>query len=221
MTQDLPLLLVAYLYLFAALGAAEGLRRWRGYPVDFTRKVVHIAAGMTVWLLLLFKTLPMALIPPLSFVLLNIVSYKQGLFQAMETGKRGNLGTIYFPISFSILTWLLWTQRPILVAALMPMTWGDSMAAIVGRRWGRHQYRVLSSSRSVEGSLAFLAAAWIATALPLVILPGSPFSVGSGLFVALGTAAVATVAEALSPWGIDNITVPAVSALALVALAAL
>ena len=27
-------------------GAAEGLRKWRGYSVEFTRKFIHITVGM-------------------------------------------------------------------------------------------------------------------------------------------------------------------------------
>lgn len=219
MIEDLPILFGSYIYLFGALAGAEGLRRWRGYPVDFTRKVVHIAAGMTVWLLLFFHHLPMALIPPVSFIFINALSYWKGTFQAMETGERSNLGTIYFPISFSILTWLLWEHRPLLVAAVMPMTWGDALAAVVGRRWGRHHFRVPGSKRSLEGSLAFLLTAWVATALPLALLPTSPFSAWMATLTALKVAAGATLVEALSPWGLDNLTVPAASALLLAWLA--
>ncbi len=213
--DDLGVLLLSYVYLFGMLGAAEGLRRWRGYPVDFTRKVVHVAAGMTVWLLLFFRHLPMGLIPPVSFIAINAFSYWKGTFTAMETGERGNLGTIYFPLSFAILTVLLWSQRTLLVAALMPMTWGDALAAVVGQRWGHHRYHTWSNSRSLEGSLAFLLIAWLATALPLVLLSGSPFPGWTAVAVALGVSAAATVVEAVTPWQADNLSVPAVSALAL------
>lgn len=215
MTRDFPVLLLSYLYLFAALGVAEWLRRRQGYPVDFTRKVVHIAAGMTAYILLLFTNRWMALIPPISFIFINTFSYWKGTFEGMELSERGKLGTIYFPISFSILTWLLWAQRPLLVAALMPMTWGDALAAVVGRRWGRHTYRLLGSARSLEGSLAFFVVAWAATVLPLALLPASPFAGWAALPVAWAVAAAATLTEALSPWGTDNLTVPAVSALVL------
>jgi len=216
MLEDLPFLLLSYIYLFGTLGAAEALRRRRGYPVDFTRKVVHIAAGMTVWLLLLFEHRPIGLIPPVSFIFINALSYWKGTFQSMETGERSNLGTIYFPLSFSILAWLLWDQRALLVAAIMPMTWGDAMAAVVGQRWGRRRYQILGSSRSLEGSLTFLTSAWIATALPLLVLPGSPWAGWAAAWVGLKVALGAAIVEGLTPWQLDNLTVPAVSALLLV-----
>jgi dolichol kinase len=215
MIRDLPILLLTYVYLFGMLGAAEGLRKWRGYPVDFTRKIVHIAAGMTAWLLLLFRTLPMALIPPVSFIFINLLSYRKGLFQSMETGERGNLGTIYFPISFSILTILLWEHRVLLVATMMPLTWGDALAAVVGQRLGRRKFQIMGSTRSLEGSLAFWIVAWVATAVPLVLLPGTPHPGWNGVLVSFGVATAAAIVEACTPWGLDNITVPAASALAL------
>jgi phytol kinase len=213
--KDLPVLAFSYVYVFGVLAAAEGLRRWRGYSVGFTRKAIHIAAGMSAWLLPLFEHLPLALIPPLSFILVTVLSYRKGIFQAMETGERGNLGTIYFPISFSILTCLFWEQRPLLVAALMPLTWGDALAAMVGQRWGRIRFHVPGSTRSLEGSLTFLASSWIATALPLALLPTSPCPGWTAVLVALEVATGAALVEALTPWRLDNLTVPAVSALLL------
>jgi len=215
MTHDLLLLLLCYVYLFGVLGAAEWLRRRCGYSVEFTRKVVHIAAGMTAYFLLLFEHRSIGLIPPVSFIFINALSYWKGTFQAMETGERGQLGTIYFPLSFAILAFLLWDRRVMLVAALMPMTWGDALAAVVGRRWGRRRFLVPGGARSLEGSLTFFLVAWVVTALPLALLPGSQFAGGDALWAALEVAAATALVEAVSPWGVDNLTVPAVSALVL------
>ena len=128
-------LVLSFVYVFAVLFAAEGLRKWRGYPIDFTRKFVHIGVGMwVIGTVLLFESRYLAVIPPLSFVVVNYISYRRSVFQAMETGERENLGTVYFPISFALLILWLWPRPELLVAALMPMTWGDALAAIVGVR---------------------------------------------------------------------------------------
>jgi phytol kinase len=216
MTRDILVLVLSYVYLFIVLGITELLRRRRGYSVDFTRKAIHIAAGMTAYFLLFFENRWIGIIPSVSFIFINALSYWKGAFLAMETGERGQLGTIYFPISFTVVAWLLWHQRPLVVAAVMPMTWGDAFAAVVGRRWGHRKYTILGSSRSLEGSAVFLLTAWISTALPLALLSASPFSGLTAVLVALGMAAAATLVEAVSPWGTDNLTVPAVSTLALV-----
>ena len=85
------------------------------------------------------------------------------------------------------------------------------MAAIAGERLGRRRYHILSSARSLEGSLAMFAASALATFAAL-----GAFSPAGAALAAL-TALAATLAEAASPWGIDNLTVPAVSALVLAA----
>ncbi|RLC63393.1 MAG: phosphatidate cytidylyltransferase [Chloroflexota bacterium] len=217
MSQDWPALFIAFAYVFAMLGIAEGLRRWRGYSVEFTRKFIHIAVGMWAFgTVLLFEHRTFAIIPPLAFVAINALSYWRGMFKAMETGEKGQLGTIYFPISFAVLIWLLWERPHLLVASLMPMTWGDALAAVVGQRIGQRRYTVAGSTRSLEGSVVLFLISWAATLVPLVLLAPEPLDPAATAGAAAVTALGAVVVEAISPWGIDNLTVPAVSALALV-----
>ena len=216
MSQDIIALIVSFVYVFAMIGIAEGLRKWRGYSVDFTRKFIHIAVGMWAYgTVLLFERRTFAIIPPLAFVAINAFSYWQGTFKAMETGEKGQLGTIYFPLSFAVIIWLLWEQPHLVVASLMPMTWGDALAAVVGRRIGKNHYTVVGSTRSLEGSGVMFLASWVATLVPLLLLAPASLSVGTAMVTAAVTALGATGVEAISPWGIDNLTVPAVSVLVL------
>lgn len=219
MSQDWIALIISFVYVFAMIGIAEGFRKWRGYSVDFTRKFIHIAVGMwafgTVWL---FESRTYAIIPPLAFIFINAYSYWQGTFQAMETGEKGKLGTVYFPLSFVLIVWFLWDQPQLLVASLMPMTWGDAIAAIIGQRVGRRKYSVVGSTRSFEGSLTMFLVSWVATLIPLLLLPSDPLDILTAAGVAAATAAGAAVVEAISPWGIDNLAVPATSVVILLLL---
>jgi hypothetical protein len=43
MPPDWIALIASFAYVFAAIGIAGGLRKWRGYSVEFTRKFIHIA----------------------------------------------------------------------------------------------------------------------------------------------------------------------------------
>jgi phytol kinase len=219
MTQNWIALLVSFVYVFAMIGSAEALRSWRKYSVEFTRKFIHIAVGMWAFgTVLLFERRTFAIVPPLAFVAINALSYWRGTFKAMETGEKGQLGTIYFPISFAVLLWLLWGRPHLLVASLMPMTWGDALAAIVGRRIGQRRYTIAGSTRSLEGSAVMFLAGWIAMLVPLLLLAPAPLAPATAMGIATTTALGATVIEAISPWGIDNLTVPAISALLLVLL---
>jgi phytol kinase len=212
--SDWLALVLSFVYVFAVIGAGEGLRRWRGYSADFTRKFIHIGVGMIAWgMVFLFENWYFAIIPPLCFIAVNYVSYRRNVFQAMETSEKRNLGTIYFPISFAIIIGLFWAWPVVLVGGLMSMTWGDALAAVVGQRFGRHPYRLLGYTKSWEGSATMLVVSSLAL-LPALVVFGSwgwPGSLGPMLLVA----AVATLVEAMSVWGIDNLTVPLISALVL------
>jgi phytol kinase len=211
MRSDWLALIVSYVYVFAVIGVGEGLRRWRGYSTEFTRKLIHISVGLWAFgTVLLFQHWYFAIVPPLTFVILNYISYRGGIFKSVETGEKGNLGTVYFPISFAIIICLFWDRPNLLVASLMPMTWGDALAAVLGRRYGQRKYSVLGFTRSVEGSLAMFLFSWVSVFLALLLLP--PLGWQASLLYSLAVAVFATLVEALSPWHMDNLTVPLLSA---------
>lgn len=218
MGSDWLALAASYVFVFAAIGLAEGMRKWRGYSNDFTRKFIHVTVGTwSVGTVLLFDRWYMAVIPPASFILINYVSYRLETFKAMETGEKGNLGTLFFPFSFSIVLLLFWDRPHLLVASLMPMTWGDALAAVLGSRFGQFHYTLWGSTRSLEGSISMLLFAFVATFLALWLFP--PLRLGPSLLYALAVAIVATLVEAVTPWHLDNLTVPLISAATLYLLA--
>jgi dolichol kinase len=208
-------LLISFVYVIAMLGLAEGLRRWKAYSADFTRKFIHISVGMySILAVLLFEQREWAIIPPAAFIVINFLDWKFGVLQAMTSSDRSNLGTVYFPIAFVTIIWVFWEQPGLLVASLMPLTWGDALAAVIGRRYGRRSYTVLGSTRTMEGSSALMLLSLVATGVALALF-GVDNAVGLALIVSVG----ATLVEAVSPWGTDNLTIPAVSALLLAWLA--
>jgi len=108
-------------------------------------------------------------------------------------------GATYILISVC-LTVAMYT-KPIAVAALTFIIVGDTLAALIGRRFGRHRF----GRKSVEGSLACL------TGTLLVAI----FAPDLALPVALFGATVAAITEALSTRIDDNISVPIISGLAM------
>jgi dolichol kinase len=95
-------------------------------------------------------------------------------------------------------------DKPIAIAAMVFIIVGDTLAALVGRRFGRHRF----GNKSVEGSLACL----VGTVIVAVLIPDMPIG------IRLWGAVTATIVEAL-PLGIDdNITVPILSGLSMTLL---
>lgn len=108
-------------------------------------------------------------------------------------------GATYILVAFCLTVALF--SKPIAIAAITFIIVGDTLAALIGRRFGRHRF----GGKSFEGSGACL----IGTLGVALIVPG--LSVQAGIVGAI----VATVVEAL-PLGIDdNLSVPLLSGLAM------
>jgi dolichol kinase len=211
-------------YAFGLLIIAEVIRRWRGYPQDFTRKFVHIGAGMWVFgVLALFENWTIGIIPFATFIVLNFIFYRFRLLESVDA-PDSTPGTVYFALSITLLFLIFWrTNSPddrgyIAAAGTMAMTWGDALAAIVGKRWGRHHYQIGRGRRSFEGSAAMFAASFVAMLLTLLLTPGSalspqsvPIGFNAALIASLIAALAATIAEGVSPHGTDNLSVPLLS----------
>ncbi len=206
---DIKGLVWVYAYLFGILFLAEGIRRTKAWPAEFTRKCIHIGVGW--WGFIAYWAIQsewIALIPPLSFVFINILSYKWNLFPSMEIEDKRNLGTVYYPFSICVLILLFWRDgtRMLPVLGSMVMGLGDGMASIVGKKWGRHPYRVWRHPKSLEGSIAMLAFSALGAGLVLAFMSALPAS--AVVSRALVVAVLSTAVEGLSPWGLDNLTVP-------------
>ena len=229
MTQrDVLGLVLSYLYAFGLLLAAEVLGKRLRWPQYVTRKLVHIGAGMWVWCIVgLFDTWWIGSIPFASFIVLNYAFYRLRTFRAMDAVDESP-GTVYFALSITLLFLLLWRNQgpvdrvPIAVAAIMVMTWGDGLAGLVGQTIGRHRYVAFGHTRSWEGTLVMGTTSFVVIVISVVLLSASawsPFSMdvtlGRTLVAGAVATLVATAAEGLSPAGIDNLTVPLLTAAAL------
>jgi dolichol kinase len=90
-------------------------------------------------------------------------------------------------------------SKPIAIAALAFIVVGDTAAALIGRRWGKHKI----GRKSIEGSLGCLAA----TLLVAWLAPGLSFPVAA-------CGAIAATLFEFQPVGVDdNVTVPILSGL--------
>lgn len=218
-TGDILGLVFSYIFAFGMLLIVEAIRRWRNYPTEFTRKLVHIGAGMWIWvILLLFDHWQFAIIPTATFIIFNAIFLRYHIFSAMDPKEGATPGTIYFAFSCTFLLFIFhtgWEQgfprgfEQYAMVGIMAMTWGDAFSSIIGKRFGKHSYTVLGNKghkRTLEGSLAGFVFTFVAVAITLAILSSLslPLILLGGLFAAI----VGTLLEAISPWGSDNLTVP-------------
>jgi phytol kinase len=134
-----------------------------------------------------------------------------GLAEVTEGGHH--LGLVLYAISYTVLASVFSAKPYIIAAGILPLAYGDAAASLVGCRFGRRKFSVFGT-KSVEGSLAMFAVSFVSFAASLVFF-SQIYSLppGGAVVAALAVAAVAALAEGLTPKGFDNITVPFASVL--------
>lgn len=237
---DLLLMTCSFAYGFAVIGVGRFLQHKLGKDAGFTRKLIHVFAGYSSFVVFWFSPdfAWLAIIIGCSFTFLLYMARPAGplhaVFDSMARGddrEAGGLGgPVYYAISLTILTTAC--TLPFL-PQLLPYFWipasclgmmfiGDGIAPIVGKRWGKHGYG--KHGRTVEGSIAvFLGGvAGFETTIVLAtfastnqLVPGNLLML---LVIGLAVSAINMVVEAISPSGYDNITCPLVSTGALLLL---
>jgi phytol kinase len=184
-----------------------------GVSSEFIRKYVHI--GVTNWWFIVHFYITdfyaMTVVPAI-FVVFNGAATFLNWTRLLGMNDRGrNYGLIYFPLSLLVL--IFCTQYRLIDEwangiGFFMMGYGDGFAALAGKAFGRARIHRVAGQRTVVGSV---------TMFLICIVVCAGFSVGfdlgwlesaSGIAAVIITAGAATLFEMLTPWGLDNITVP-------------
>lgn len=192
---------------------AEWLHRSQAANPEVVRKVVHIGVGNVILFAWWMHTPAWVGIgASVLFSAIAFLSYRLPILPSINGVGRQSLGTFFYAVSIGILVGYFWPlQQPhYTVIGILVMTWGDGLAAVIGQKFGRHPYVLWGMKKSWEGSFTMAGVSFVVTSL---ILLGVQGAIWQTWVVALGVAAIATALEAFSKFGIDNLTVPIVSAL--------
>jgi len=187
------------------LGVAA-LAKKRGWPGETCRKLVHILVSNWIILAVLaFEQLWAVLIVPASFIVLNYLSYRKGLFSSIEREEDNTPGTVWYAVSLFVLSAAGWALGVPWVAAagILAMGYGDGFAALVGTRYGKRHFPAPYSRKTMEGSLTvFVFSALSVGVLCLIFAPDI------ALAAAFVGGAVAMASELYFSRGLDNLTLP-------------
>lgn len=192
--------LVAFVFYKFHLVKSEGIR-----------KFIHIATSFLVFPVIYgIKEPSLRYVGPLFFVFFNAIASYGGMVKAIGlSDEKRHIGLVVYPLSVLFLVFLFnigYMSAESAVSGVLIMGLGDGMAALVGTKWGKHKYKVSKVGvKSVEGTFSMFVASF------LVVYILSPCGALVSLFVALFSSLV----ENISPSGVDNATVPILSALLL------
>ena len=206
--------LLTFVYVFSVPPLMDYLVTNHNLPRDISRKITHICAGSAIMFLPLYIGGDWSHFLNITvFAVWTVLLIQKGLFAADDdqavktmtrTGDKRELlkGTLYFVI-VAMICGTLYYKQPAGVMAMAMLGWGDGLAPIIGTRYGKMKYHILSD-KSVEGSLAFLVGSLCAGLFFVHLIVPESFDATKIIIIAV----IATVVEGVSPKEVDNLTIP-------------
>ena len=208
----LSVLLIALCLGLSFIVTKYGRRLFGASCPEVARKVVHI--GVSNWFFIycfVFETDLWPLIGLASFALINAymnVSGLLGKLMSQDSTKR-NWGLVQYPVAIIILILLKMMgigDMTALGCAVLGMGYGDGLASLVGK--ATKSKRLGSwTKKTIAGSLTMACVTFIVVLLIKTTIGGISFS-SQLLLISLLVSVVATAVEALTPFGLDNLSVP-------------
>lgn len=206
-------LIISFLFIFMLIGVSTVLSKKNLLSNEGSRKFIHI--GVANWWFIAmyyFDSRVWASIVPVAFILLNYMSYKFNVVKAMERdGGSNDLGTVYFPISLLVLVLISfssYSQPYVGALGILIMGYGDGLAAVLGKKFGKKKFMIFGNEKSIVGSSTMFIASFIVSFLVL-----SFYSPNNLFAKSITLALFSTVVEGISPFGLDNLTVPILASL--------
>jgi phytol kinase len=187
-------------------------RKWRGAEGEWVRKLAHIGTGLIAICLpwIFSNRIPVFIICGASITLLLAMRYvpfiRGRLSGVIDDVGRESWGEIYFPASVALLYQLAHGSKLLYSVPLVVLTLADTVAALTGTEYGKHEYSATGAKKSIEGSIAFFCAAFFSINVALVVL--SDVGRIETLLISLDIAIIVMLLEAIAWRGLDNIFIP-------------
>ncbi|MEM4258937.1 MAG: SEC59/DGK1/VTE5 family protein [Candidatus Thermoplasmatota archaeon] len=183
------------------------------YPVA-SRKILHILTGNIAFILPLFETREiMAFVAAGPFIVFTFLMSPYSPLKSFrgKTSQAGHsFGLVYYAIAWTVLAYLFFDHKVIIAVGILSMSYGDGLASLVGVRFGKKKYQVVHDVKSFIGSFAMFVCTFIVLLVAVFFYQVS-FSYHL-LLVAVVIAWVAMFVEGVTPFGLDNLSVPFITA---------
>ena len=210
---------ITVLYIITMVGVMMLVRKLFPIPDELFRKILHfILLGAYIPLVFAFEAWWMSAIFATSLIIilfpaLSIASKIPMLSSFIIERKKGEfLSSMVLAVgmmAFSVtVCWGLFADRYLVLATIYAWGIGDGLAALVGKRFGKHKirWRFADGKKSVEGSAAMFLCSLVAVFTVLMVRGG--IGVPMCCTIALLAAIVCTVAELCAKDGWDTVICP-------------
>lgn len=196
--------LIGYGYLFFLILGVGGAFTRFGIKKEYSRKILHTLIGFT-WLVLhfFFQGSPQVLVMPVSFVIINFMSYKFKWFSAIEREEDNHMGTVYYAMAMTVLMGLsrLFPETEMATGvAVFALSFGDGASALVGSAL-KNRTPTLVGKKTLAGTVACMLGSMAGVSL-LIPVVGLKVSFSDLLLVGISTALLELIGM-----GLDNFSI--------------
>lgn len=218
MNQDIigviySVILITFCIALSFVVSRKGKKVFGDLCSEVARKIVHI--GVANWFFIyvyVFKGIIYPIIGLGVFAFLNGILNVKGYLKPLmgQENKKRNWGLVQYPVSIIIMLLLSCYNVGDLAAlgcGLLGMGYGDGLASLCGMKFGKTKlYK--GSDKSVIGSVVMTITVFIIVSLIQMVYGAFPFGMGLIFVYALLIGLIASTLEAITPYGLDNLSVP-------------
>lgn len=175
---------------------------------EVSRKVVHIGSCTTIALFSFFGLSYQQLFyVSIGFIVVLSMLRGSPILRGLHAVERESYGEIMLPLSVSVVS-LIEPEQNYFVASYVVLGVADTLASLLGRRYGKSTYKVFGHRKSYIGSSAFLLCCM--AILAILLEPEAGWEMRGVIILGLA-AMLLTLVEAVSHRGTDNLSVPCAS----------
>ena len=204
MPVQIAIIIIA-LWIITVLRIAFLCKHYFPEKEELSRIIVHIGTGPVILFASLFD-IPKN-IAFFSALLITIglgINYQYRLLPAIEDIERKSFGTIGYGLSITLLLLVFWPHYSSSISiGILAMAFGDGLAGLIGKSMTSPKWSILGQTKSLAGTITMGSIVAITTA---IISSINNLNIQSQEILVISL--LATLLEQISPWGIDNITVP-------------
>ena len=211
--------LITTLYIAVAVGIMFVARKLINIPDELFRKILHfILLGAYIPLCFAFDAWWMSTIYALSLIVVLFpalfLAQKIPMFSSfVNERKKGEfVSSMVYAVgmmAFSIaVCWGAFGDKYLVLASIYAWGVGDALAALVGKRFGKHKikWKIADGKKSVEGSFAMFVCA-LASVLTVLLVRGD-VAIPMCLCISVVAALVCTLTELCAKNGLDTVICP-------------
>ncbi len=174
---------------------------------NIKRKVIHISAALIICCFPYFLSLYYIILLAVLFSLIFLAAKIFNFLPIVSNVKRVSLGEVFYPLGVLISAIMFLPQNDVrsFQFGILVLGLSDALANILGGLFGRFKYKIVRSTKTIEGSSAF----FLSTFILFIIIKGKINSIPFDFY--LLASLFLTLIEAVFFLGLDNLFLPVLS----------